>query len=118
MMQETTPLLGDEGQRQRPPITGSIFQAKSAKSICLVISVFTLLLMFSSSVGDVPTTRLVEDHICRSYYAEQGRTTDDIDESMCKVDEVQSKMAYLNGWISMIKSVLGMMYISILAERR
>ncbi|KAJ3473496.1 hypothetical protein NLG97_g10272 [Lecanicillium saksenae] len=110
-MSETTPLLlGDEAQqRQRAPITGSFFQARSARSICLIIATFSFLLSVAGAVADVPTTRLIEDHICRSYYDEQpggGGPTKEIDESMCKVDEVQSRMVFLNGWISMIQGTL------------
>lgn len=106
-MQETTPLLGDEAQRQRPPIYASFLQVKNPRAICLLVSLFSLLLALSGSVADVPTTRLTEDHICRSYYAEQGKPLDGIDEAMCKVDEVQSRLAYLNGWVSMIQCTLG-----------
>lgn len=111
-MEETTPLLfGDEAQRRQraPPIAGSFLQARGVRSICLVIALFSFLLSVSGAVGDVPTTRLVEDHICRSYYddGQGGSPPAEIDEGMCKVDEVQSRMVFLNGWISMIQGTLG-----------
>ncbi|KAJ6790408.1 hypothetical protein PWT90_07651 [Aphanocladium album] len=106
-MSETTPLLlGDEAQRQRAPINGSFFQARSTRSICFIIALFSFLLSIAGAIADVPTTRLIEDHICRSYYDEQGGPSKEIDESMCKVDEVQSRMVFLNGWISMIQGTL------------
>ncbi|XWX01277.1 hypothetical protein V2A60_009303 [Cordyceps javanica] len=116
-MQETTPLLlGDETQRQhqRPPITGSFFQAGGTRSICLLIALFSFMLAVAGAVSEVPTTRLVEDHICRSYYDEQQKQQQqrinapptEIDETMCKVDEVQSRLVFLNGWISMIQGTL------------
>lgn len=82
------------------------------RSICLVIALFSFLLSVSGAVGDVPTTRLVEDHICRSYYDDEqsgppAAAAADIDEGMCKVDEVQSRMVFLNGCISMIQGTLG-----------
>ncbi|TQV92849.1 hypothetical protein IF1G_08773 [Cordyceps javanica] len=125
-MQETTPLLlGDETQRQRPPIAGSFWQARGARSICLLVALFSFMLAVAGAVSEVPTTRLVEDHICRSYYDEQQQQQKrinapptEIDETMCKVDEVQSRLVFLNGWISMIQGTLGMLHTQARARRR
>lgn len=100
-------MLGEESQRQRPPISGSLLQAKGAKSICLLIAAFSFLIGIAAAVADVPTTRLLEDHICRSYYDGQGGNSTEIDESMCKVEQVQSSMAFLNGWVAMIQCIIG-----------
>lgn len=105
-MSETTPLLGDEAQRQRAPISGSFLQAKSTRSICFLIALFSFLLSMGGAIANVPTTRLIEDHICRSYYDGQGGPPKEIDETMCKVDEVQSRLVFLNGWLSMIEGTL------------
>ncbi len=108
-MEETTPLLLDDNEAQRPqraPISGSFLQVRSARSICVIMAVFAFLLSLAGAVSEVPTTRLIEDHLCRSYYAEQSNPPTDIDETMCKVDEVQSRLVFLNGWISMIQGTL------------
>jgi len=53
----------------------------------------------------VPTTRILEDIICHHYYDVQGLS--EIDEKLCKIDEIQSQLAYLNGLISMLEAVFG-----------
>jgi hypothetical protein len=41
-------------------------------------------------------TRIFEDIICRKYYDQiRSRGDEPIDEAMCKVDAIQSELAYL-----------------------
>jgi hypothetical protein len=67
-------------------------------------------LSFSGSLGEVPVTRLIEDNLCRRYYSsrlDDKMLESDIDEGLCKIDAIQSQLAYLNGWLPMIEAVIG-----------
>lgn len=113
-MEENTPLLGDERQQQQSgPQGASFFQAKRPRTIVFLLSLMVVGLAFSGSLGEVPVTRLMEDNLCRRYYSTRLHTGngtapgDDIDESLCKIDEIQTQLAYLNGWLPMIEAVIG-----------
>ncbi|KAJ6444741.1 major facilitator superfamily transporter [Purpureocillium lavendulum] len=98
---ETAPLLGAQ-QQQRPQHADGLgrasrFQARRPRTIVALLAFM-----------------LLEDSVCRRYY-ERGageRALADaggvIDEKMCKVGPVQSKVAYLNGWQAMIEAVVGL----------
>lgn len=110
-MQETTPLLPEEGgSQQRGPRNATFFQARRPKTIYFLLSLMVFGLSFSGSLGEVPITRLTEDNLCRRYYSTRldGKAMENgIDESLCKIDEIQSQLAYLNGWLPMIEAVIG-----------
>ncbi|EXV03388.1 MFS transporter [Metarhizium robertsii] len=118
-MDETTPLLpgedggdgGGGGSQQRGPRCASFFQARRPRTIYFLLSLMVFGLSFSGSLGDVPVTRLIEDNLCQRYYAARldGATRHNkIDESLCKSDEIQSQLAYLNGLLPMIEAVVGL----------
>ena len=57
-----------------------------------------------------PQLRVYEDIICRHYYDEikgQGHIalTEDIDESFCKIDEIQEELAVIMGGLSVVDSI-------------
>ena len=85
-MLETSPLLGGK------KITrwSSIYWL-SAVVFCLSTAGASL---------NVPLTRLIEDNLCSRYV--QAPT-----EELCKTDKIQSKLAYLNGCLSLIEAVVG-----------
>ncbi|KID89282.1 major facilitator superfamily transporter [Metarhizium guizhouense ARSEF 977] len=118
-MEETTPLLpgeeggdgGGGGSQQQGPRCASFFQARRPRTIYFLLSLMVFGLSFSGSLGEVPVTRLIEDNLCQRYYAARldGDTRHNkIDESLCKSDEIQSQLAYLNGWLPMIEAVVGL----------
>lgn len=117
-MEETTPLLpgeeggdgGGGGSQQQGPRCASFFQARRPRTIYFLLSLMVFGLSFSGSLGEVPVTRLIEDNLCQRYYAARlnGDTRHNkIDENLCKSDEIQSQLAYLNGWLPMIEAVVG-----------
>lgn len=72
------------------------WRATNARWLCAAI-VLVLNLAFYAKAG--PTLRLVELAVCREYYAEHdpGKIRPDggVDESECKLDGIQSKVAWL-----------------------
>ena len=97
-MEESTPLLAE----RRGTPSASFFQAQRPRTIVFILSLGVFGLAFSGSLAEVPLTRLMEDNLCRRHY---GR--EDIDEGLCKIDAVQTQLAYLNGWLPMIEAVIG-----------
>ncbi|KAI1103050.1 MFS general substrate transporter [Jackrogersella minutella] len=57
------------------------------------------LITFAVSAADafkqIPMTRIFEDILCHEYYGKAPGSDDPIDEELCKVDAVQSSLAYL-----------------------
>ncbi|KAF7184358.1 hypothetical protein CNMCM7691_005110 [Aspergillus felis] len=103
MLEEASPLLG--GQRRAASRWSSIYWL-STVVFCLSAAGFML---------NVPLTQLIEENIC-TRYAPQGAPT----ERHCKSDEIQSKLAYLNGNLSLVEAVVGLFVafpFGVLADR-
>jgi hypothetical protein len=56
-----------------------------------------------------PTIRLLENAICQRHFAAlpSGQTVVPVPESMCKTEAVQSRLAYVRGWLSLLKTAPG-----------
>ena len=61
-----------------------------------------ILISFATLLLEVPIVRLIEGSICNRYYSSADNATyiavEQIDESACKVPQVQSLLAKLVGW--------------------
>ena len=64
----------------------------------------------SGGLSAAPVTRILEDNLCRQYYDGIRQAGSPIDEKLCKVDEIQSKLAYLNGLLSTFEAIVGMLF--------
>ena len=56
----------------------------------------------------IPTTlRLLENAVCQQHYAnlESGRSP--VPEELCKIDQVQAKLAYIRGLDALLKTFPG-----------
>ncbi|KAF3389372.1 hypothetical protein F1880_004354 [Penicillium rolfsii] len=88
MLEETFPLLGE--------------QQKTTRWLPIYwLSAVVFFLSTAGSMQNVPLTRLIEDNLCSRYV--QGTPT----EELCKTDEIQSKLAYLNGCLPLVEAVVG-----------
>lgn len=62
----------------------------------------SILISFATLLLEVPTVRLIAGSICNRYYASADNTTwtaiEQVDESACKIPQVQSLLAKLVGW--------------------
>ncbi|KAI0452339.1 major facilitator superfamily domain-containing protein [Xylaria acuta] len=73
----------------------SIYAPKPRKNTVINILYFiTFIASYSSGFFELPFTRLIEDLICHDYYDVRG-STQPIDESRCKEDDIQKELAYL-----------------------
>lgn len=101
---EDTPLLDDDnGTSQNhsiPPLP-----ARNARRISIILAVVFFILSASSVVMVIPLTRLMENSICHRYYEGEIPAREPIDESLCKVDEIQSELAFVNGILSTLEAV-------------
>ena len=102
--EEATPMLGERDE-DHPPPSKYWFQVQRPRAIVLLLSFSIFILCTATSMMLVPTTRILEDAICHKHYDVEGQA--DIDEKLCKKDEIQSQLAYLNGIISMLEAVFG-----------
>lgn len=65
---------------------------RSRYAIWLVL--FLLLLVnLTSGISNIPLNRLLERRLCRAYYDSDH----DVDEQLCKVDNVQQDLAWIMG---------------------
>lgn len=119
---ESSPLLGKR-PAHRP--TRSVASLASLQILPLphnthdhtaFITVLCALVFTANSAGgfiDLPLARLVEDVLCHQYFAESlGRRPTDagrplLDEGRCKVEPVQTKMAFILALMSALTAVVG-----------
>lgn len=82
-------------------------QAQNPKTIVLLLALLMFTMVTSGMLIMMPIFRLVEDTVCHRYYKKDP--SEKIDERLCKVDGVQSELAYLGGWAALFHSVVGLM---------
>ncbi|KAM7192584.1 general substrate transporter [Naviculisporaceae sp. PSN 640] len=82
------------------------FQARKPTTIIWLLSAAMFVFTASGMMVMVPMFRLMEDAICHTYYKKSPG--EKIEEAKCKVDEVQSELAWLGGIATMLGSVIGM----------
>ncbi|KAF2253565.1 hypothetical protein BU26DRAFT_381178, partial [Trematosphaeria pertusa] len=64
---------------------------------------------FSTQVLEVPQIRLFESTICERFYRmEEALAFDSIDETMCKVPQVQARLATIVGWKAALDALPGL----------
>lgn len=108
---ETDPRAGatyrpDDPDPQPPnPITSTRTTAQHRTVLFLAVIIFWA--AFAGALEDVPETRLLEDVLCHQFYEDVYEDTDPIDEMLCKVDVIQSELAYLLGVSSTVDAIVG-----------
>lgn len=88
----------------------SRWQLKTPRQVIIMLAVIKFSVVCAGMMLLLPLARLIEDLFCHAYY--KDNSLDIIDEMKCKVEEIQSRMAYLNGWSGILGSVIGMKYYS------
>ena len=136
-MLENAPLLDADADEPEPRLNGHAQQPTMAKGqaaralartmnhlstfrILYVIGVFAFVVDISFMMGAAPTTRLLELGICREHYRLADPSViepgGNVPELLCKIGEVQSQLAEVNGYITMLAFLPGMNSCSILLE--
>lgn len=82
------------------------WQVKTPSSIILVASLSKFVIVTGGLMMMMPLFRLIEDAICHVHYEDDSM--DIIDEMKCKVDEVQSPLAFMLGWFGLLSAILSM----------
>jgi len=83
--------------------TISRYQVSSPNAVVGLVSLIIFCMALSGTMSLIPLGRLIEDAICRRYYG----SSDPVDEKLCKVDEVQTELAWLGGLYVVIDSTIG-----------
>jgi MFS transporter, PCFT/HCP family, solute carrier family 46 (folate transporter), member 1 len=100
----------DSNLEEEPPRASTSFipvrwQAKTSGTIILLMAFLRFCVISSSMMWFVPVFRLVEDAICHVYYEDESLEL--IKEMKCKIDKVQSRLAYMVGWFGFLNAVIG-----------
>lgn len=109
-------------RRRRGSIASSVANMAAAVHIPqthdpgVAMVLLVLAILAASASGGffyIPATRLLEDRICREWYLGKGEggrvgVGDDIPEAMCKVEGIQTRLAFLFATISSLESGIGM----------
>lgn len=130
--QETSPLLGQD----RPKSAGNVSSSEvyiderpwykrfasatvahwSEWRIVYIAGVFVLIIDLGAAVSPPATLRMLEAAVCRRFYATEDPgimdVDEDIPESYCKLDPIQSELALVNGGIVACQSIIGISELS------
>lgn len=116
---ESSPLIGNNNRtRPRRPPHRPTLSVASITSITIpkahdhttFITLLCILIFAANSAGgfiEIPQARLIEDVLCRQYYERLQTDTGPIGEEMCKIEPVQSKMAFILALISALNAIVG-----------
>jgi len=74
--------------------------------ILLYLLLLNVLLEVEEVVQMAPTIRLLENAICNKHYASRG-TQSIIDEKLCKINEIQERLAHIRGFLSFFDAIPG-----------
>lgn len=100
---ESSPLLADEPrspvQRELPPVASiariQLPQVHNGDGIVNMLCFITFAANAAGGLMGIPEARIVEDALCREYYGTKHSFEGPISEDMCKLEPIQSKLAYI-----------------------
>jgi len=123
-LMETTPLLADSRRHSTkgpqclsraadspPPAEDETVycRRRSPQVVILLLSFNIFCVTVVESLIAAPITRLLEDILCRRYYALSPSTSaEGPDEQTCKVVQIQSQLAWLTAMLKGLDAVVGM----------
>lgn len=102
--QETPPPPEATPAKRVPTFRAASWQAKTPGQIILLIAFTKFLVVLSGMMMMMPLYRLMEDALCHVYYNDDSK--DMIEEMKCKVDEVQTRLSSLLGWLGLVSAVI------------
>lgn len=94
---------------------------RSTRTIIVLIFSIVFLLSLAGNLLALPSLRIYEDIICRQYYAGlPGHEGEQVDEEMCKGEEVQNQLNILfavSGFLGAIPGIFCTIPYGLLADR-
>jgi len=88
---ETVPLL-------TPPSPRKTNGDQSCWRVVLIVAALDLILNSTSQLTLVPSTAILQDIVCAKYYANVRLDPSISYDDRCKIEPVQSEVAYINAW--------------------
>ena len=85
-------------------LQGSRWQASSPGMIVLLAATAKFSVVASGMMILMPIYRLIEDALCHAHFQDDSPGL--IDEMECKVDEIQSRLATMMGWMSLVANIM------------
>ncbi|KAL1855338.1 hypothetical protein VTK73DRAFT_8576 [Phialemonium thermophilum] len=79
-------------------------QPATPTGVVTLLTFIIFCLVLSGVMALIPMGRLIEDAVCRRYYG----STEPVDESLCKVDEVQTELAWLGGLYALVNALVSL----------
>lgn len=118
---ESSPLIGNSANarsRPRRPPNRHTLSVASLASITIpkandhtaFITLLCIIIFAANSAGgfcEIPQASLVEDALCHQYYGRLKTDTSPIDEDLCKVEPVQTKMAFILALLAALNAIVG-----------
>jgi hypothetical protein len=111
---ESTPLLAAyDHATQQQPHSGRFLTWPAYFTPLAICLVFCLVADLSSSIIDIPEVRLLEMTVCRDFYRIHDPKVigppplSYVDEKLCKLEEIQSNLAYLRAIKGMLTVLPG-----------
>lgn len=110
-------LAGEGATLLSPPESTSSLPLPQKKKPWVFLVTLALLLVaiidVGAFLGEPPKTRIYETNICLSYYREHDPSVispdGTIPEKLCKMDEVQQKLAMIFGWQDTFDAIPGIL---------
>lgn len=107
LARETEPLLAAEHAAPNDDVAASPLKTRQQRFIFSVICMLAIVAGFASYLEFAPQTKIFQDIVCREYYRNHESRLD-IDLNVdCKIEPVQSEVAYIVGWLSTITEIPG-----------
>jgi len=114
-LNEDAPLLArlqDSSPKFHPSFIPKTLRARSPRTILILLFTTVFILSFGGSLMAIPTVRVYEDIICHLYYEDMGGELTgpggNIDESLCKVDEVQKELNFFIAVLQFLSAGIGL----------
>lgn len=101
---ESTRLLRPQDGHDSAP-QPSLSIVPSARRTILVVAAIQIVLNIGSYVSFAAQLAILQDIVCKSHY-EEGQSLS-MDDDRCKVDAVQSEVAFINGWKDVFEMLPG-----------
>lgn len=79
------------------------WQTSNPKNVIILLSVIKFVIVLSGMMMLMPMYRLLEDAFCHAHFGDDSDGL--MDEMKCKVEEVQSGLAFLMGWFGLLNSL-------------